>query len=83
MFLFRWVFTLLVCAVLFWFATTVPLGKRPLLGHLRAIFATQEARDLADGTKEEAAKMADRVRQELSSTSGDGGLEKKTSPRKH
>jgi hypothetical protein len=82
MFLFRWAFTLLIFAVVVWFATSVPLGKRPLFGHLKAIFATQEARDLADGTKEEAAKMADRMRQELSSPDGAGGVEKGTSSKK-
>lgn len=64
MFLFRWLFTLLfLCAVL-WFATMVPLGKRTLWGHLRAIFATQPAKDLAEGAKEEARKVAERLRDE-------------------
>lgn len=48
-----------------WFAVTVPLGNRTLWGHLHAIFATQEAQDLADGTKQEAEKMARKVKEEL------------------
>jgi hypothetical protein len=78
MFLFRLVFTLFACAALFWFATMVPLGNRPLWGHLKAISSTREARDLATGTRQEAAKMAERLRQELSSpeSARDGGVEK-------
>jgi len=44
---------------------TVPLGKRTLWGHVHAIFGTQEARDLADGTEEEAKKVAQKVKEEL------------------
>lgn len=72
----RWLCSLAVLAVMIWFATTVPLGKRTLWGHLRAIFATQAAKDLADGTEEEARKVARRVREELHA---DGG----TTPRAH
>jgi hypothetical protein len=67
----RFLFSLAVFAVMLWFATTIPLGKRTLWGHLHAIFATQEAKDLAEGTKEEARKMADRVREELNRDGGD------------
>ncbi len=44
-----------------WLACSVPLGRRTLYQHLRAIFATQEAQDLADGTKQEARDLAKRV----------------------
>ena len=57
----RWLWSLFVLAVLLWFATMVPLGSRTLWGHLKAIAGTQEARELADGTKQEAKKVADQL----------------------
>jgi hypothetical protein len=62
---FRFLVSLVMLAALVWFATNVKLGKRTLWGHLVAIFATQEAKDLAEGTKEEAEKVARKVREEL------------------
>jgi hypothetical protein len=64
MWIFRLLFTLLVLIAVFWFATTVKLGKHTLYGHLRAIFATQEAKDLAEGAKDEAKKIRERMREE-------------------
>ncbi len=61
----RFLISLAMLAAFAWFAVTVPLGKRTLWGHLHAIFATQEARDLAEGTKEEAEKVAHKVKDEL------------------
>ena len=61
----RFVISMVMLAAFVWFAVTVPLGKRTLWGHLHAIFATQEAKDLADGTKEEAEKVAQKVKAEL------------------
>ncbi len=55
-------FSLLTFAALIWFATSVPLGKKTLWRHLQAIFATREAHELAEGTKDEARKVADRLR---------------------
>jgi hypothetical protein len=63
--LFRLLISLAMFAAFIWFATTVPLGKHTLWGHLSAIFRTQAAQDLADGTKEEAEKVAKRVKDEL------------------
>jgi hypothetical protein len=68
--LIRWLFSLVLLCVVLWFAVTVPLGKRTLWGHLHAIFATQEAKDLAHGAEEEAKKVADRVREELHRDAG-------------
>lgn len=68
--LIRWMFSLALFLMLLWFATSVQLGKRTLWGHLQAIFATQEAKDLAEGTREEAKKVADRVRDELGRDGG-------------
>jgi hypothetical protein len=70
--LFRLLLSLAMLAAFIWFATSVPLGKRTLWGHLHAIFATQAAKDLAEGTKEEAERVARRVRDELER---DGGTE--------
>lgn len=61
----RFLISLVMLAAFVWFAVTVPLGKRTLWGHVHAIFATQEAKDLADGTKEEAEKVARKVKEEL------------------
>jgi hypothetical protein len=57
----RFLFSLIFIAVIAYFATTVPLGRKTLWQHLVAIFRTDEAKELVDGTKEEAKKLADRV----------------------
>jgi cell division protein FtsB len=75
--LIRLLISLVVLAMMIWFATNVMLGKRTLWGHLQAIFATQAAKDLADGTKEEAEKVAKRVRAELRT---DGGAARPHAP---
>jgi hypothetical protein len=59
----RFFFWLAVLIAGLWFAATVKLGKRTLFGHLHAIFTSREARDLADGTKEEAHKLAEKLRE--------------------
>ena len=59
--LIRFCFSLLVLAVVVWFATMVPLGDRTLWGHIKAIAGTHEAKDLADGTRKEAQKVADKL----------------------
>lgn len=61
----RFLFSCVVFCAFIWFAVTVPLGKRTLWGHVHAIFATQEAHDSADGTKQEAEKVAEKVKEEL------------------
>jgi hypothetical protein len=61
----RLLFSLVTLFAFVWFAVTVPLGKRTLWGHAHAIFGTQEAKDLAEGTKEEAEKVARKVKAEL------------------
>ena len=54
--LIRWLFSLLFFAIVIWFATTIPLGHKTLWGHLRAIFATQEAKKVADRVRDEVKK---------------------------
>ena len=61
----RFLFSIVMLLAFVWFAVTVPLGKRTLWGHVNAIFGTQEAKDLAEGTREEAEKMARKVKAEL------------------
>ena len=63
--LIRLLISLAMLAAFVWFAVTIPLGKRTLWGHTRAIFGSQEAKDLAEGTKEEAEKVARKVKDEL------------------
>jgi hypothetical protein len=41
---------------------TVPLGKHTLFGHVRAIWATPEAREMRDGIKHETAPVVDKVK---------------------
>jgi hypothetical protein len=41
---------------------TVKLGRRTFFGHVRAIWATEEARELKQGVKEKAGPAADRVK---------------------
>lgn len=60
--LIRWIFSFVVFAIVLWFATMVPLGSKTLWQHLKAIAGTREAQELAEGTKSEAKKVADRVR---------------------
>lgn len=59
----RWLFRLVAVAALIWCAYTVPLGKRTLVGHIKAIFTTSEAKDLASGTKEGADKLVGKARE--------------------
>jgi hypothetical protein len=59
--LIRLVFWLFIAAIVVWFSTTVQLGSRTLWGHLRAIGATKEAQDFAEGTKQEAKKVAEKL----------------------
>ncbi len=63
--LINFLISLAMLAAFAWFAVSVPLGKRTLWGHMRAIVTSPEAQDLADGTKQEAEKVAHRVQQEL------------------
>jgi hypothetical protein len=59
----RFVFSVVIFAIVVWFVTSVPLGRLTLWQHLRAISSTQEVKDLTDGTKQEARKVAERLLQ--------------------
>jgi hypothetical protein len=52
---------LAIAIALAWFATTVQLGKHTLVGHVRAIWHTEEVRDLKDGVKEKAGPAVERL----------------------
>ena len=65
MFIVRWAFRLLALTAVLWFAFTVPLGKRTLAGHLRAIFSTTAAQDLASGAQQGAGKLAHEMKEKL------------------
>ena len=42
--------------------STVKLGSRTFFGHIRAIWATDEAKDMRDGIKDKAGPMVDKVK---------------------
>ena len=55
--LIRFIFWVAALAALLWFATTVPLGKYTLWGHMKRIWHSQETQDMVQGA-EDAAKPA-------------------------
>jgi hypothetical protein len=57
----RFLFYLVIAIVVVWFATTVQLGKHTLVGHIRAIWHTEEVRDLKDGVKDKARPAVQRL----------------------
>jgi hypothetical protein len=57
----RFLVYLAIVIVLAYVATTVPLGKRTLVGHIRAIWHTEEVQELKDGVKEKAGPAVDRL----------------------
>jgi hypothetical protein len=48
-----------------WFGLEVPLGSKPLFGHLRAIFSSAETHELVEGAKEAARPVIQKVEHEL------------------
>lgn len=67
---------LVIVGVIAFVGATVPLGKRTLFGHVRAIWATEEVQDLKHGVEEKAAPAVDRVKRGvkagLEAAQGDG-----------
>jgi hypothetical protein len=57
----RFLVYLAIAIGLVWFATTVPLGKHTLVGHVRAIWHTGEVQDLKEGVKDKAGPAVDRL----------------------
>ena len=52
---------LVIAVVIAYFATTVQLGKHTLVGHIRAIWHTEEVQDLKEGVKQKAGPAVDRL----------------------
>jgi hypothetical protein len=50
------------CGALVFCGSTVKLGNRTFFGHVRAIWATDEAQDLKKGVKESAAPAAKKLK---------------------
>jgi hypothetical protein len=59
--MFRFLVYLVIAIGIVYFATTVQLGRRTLVGHVRAIWHTEEVRELKDGVKEKAAPAVERL----------------------
>ena len=57
----RFILWLAIAIGIVYVATNVPLGKRTLVGHVRAIWHTEEVRELKDGVKEKAGPAVDRL----------------------
>jgi hypothetical protein len=66
----RFLVYLAIVIALAWFAFTVQLGKHTLAGHIRAIWHTEEVRDLKDGVKEKARPAVDRLERGIHAASG-------------
>lgn len=57
----RFLVYLAIAVVVVYVATTVPLGKRTFVGHVRAIWHTEEVQQLKDGVKDKAGPAVDRL----------------------
>jgi hypothetical protein len=57
----RFLFYLALAAIVVYVATTVQLGKHTLVGHIRAIWHTEEVQDLKNGVKDKTAPAVDRL----------------------
>ena len=52
---------LAVAIIIVYVATTVPLGKHTLVGHIRAIWHTEQVQDLKDGVKEKTGPAVEKL----------------------
>jgi hypothetical protein len=57
----RFLVYLVLAIIVVWVATQVPLGKRTLVGHIRAIWHTEEVQDLKQGVKDKTGPAVDRL----------------------
>lgn len=57
----RFLVYLVLAIIIVYVATTVPLGKRTLVGHIRAIWHTEEVQELKDGVKQKTGPAVDRL----------------------
>ena len=58
----RFLVYLVVAIGIVWFSTQVQLGKHTLVGHVRAIWHTEQVQDLKEGVKEKAGPATDRLK---------------------
>jgi hypothetical protein len=58
-----------------WAGQNIQLGKHTLFGHVERIWATPEAQDLVDGTKEKAGPAVDKLKKGVKA-----GVEAATAP---
>jgi hypothetical protein len=61
----RLLILLAIAAGLTYCGATVKLGKRTFFGHVKAIWSTDEAKELKEGVKEKAGPAADRMKRGL------------------
>jgi hypothetical protein len=57
----RFLVYLAIAIGLFYVATEVPIGRRTLVGHVRAIWHTEEVKDLRDGVSEKTKPAVERL----------------------
>jgi hypothetical protein len=57
----RFLFYVAIAIGLVYFATNVQLGKRTLVGHVRAIWHTEQVQDLKEGVKDKAGPAVERL----------------------
>jgi hypothetical protein len=58
---FRFLITIALCVGLVVCGATVKLGKRTFFGHVKAIWSTDEAKDMREGIKEKAGPVVDKI----------------------
>jgi hypothetical protein len=66
----RFLVYLAIVIAVAWFALTVQLGKHTLVGHIRAIWHTEEVRDLKDGVKEKTRPAVQRLERGIHAATG-------------
>jgi len=73
----RKLISLVIFVVFVVFATTVPLGKRTLWGHVSRIWKAPETQELVDGVKDSAGPLVDKAKRGAKAgweaIQGDGG----------
>jgi hypothetical protein len=58
----RFILFMATLLVLAYFGATVKLGNRTLFGHVRAVWATDEAQDMKKGVEQSAKPMLEKVK---------------------
>jgi len=74
----RLLLLLAIAAFIAYFGSTVKLGERTFFGHIRAVWSTDEARDMRKGLGEKAGPALDRMKRGVeagikAATGDDGG----------